>query len=69
MTLPGRSAATCSRYFTVTEAFTIGSDVATRLHTRAYDRGVKISDGTMAQPQVTTHATHPQWNYTIRPRR
>lgn len=68
MTLPGRSAATCSRCFTVTEAFPIESEVAARLDTRAYDRGVKISDGTMAQVQVTTHATHPQRNSTIRPR-
>jgi hypothetical protein len=45
-----------------------GLRVAARLDRRTYDPGVKISNEAMEQLQVTLHATHPQWNYTIRPR-
>jgi Rhodopirellula transposase DDE domain len=42
-----------------------GLRIAARLDTRAYEPKVKISDQAMAQLRVTTHRTHPQWNYTI----
>ena len=46
-----------------------GLKIAARLDTRDYEPGVKISDQQMAQLKVTTHRTHPQWNYTVEPRR
>ena len=46
-----------------------GLKIAARLDTRDYDPGVKISDAAMASLHITAHATHPQWNYTVEPRR
>jgi hypothetical protein len=46
-----------------------GLKIAARLDSHTYDPGVKISDEAMAQLQLTLHSTHPQWNYTIRPKR
>jgi len=46
-----------------------GLKIAALLDTREYDPGVKISDQEMAQLKVTAHKTHPQWNYTVAPRR
>ena len=46
-----------------------GLRIAARLDTRDYEPGIKILDQQMAQLKVTTHRTHPQWNYTVEPRR
>jgi transposase len=46
-----------------------GLKIAARLDTRQYERGVKIAARDMAQLQIKTHTTHPQWNYTLIPRR
>ena len=45
-----------------------GLKIAALLDTREYDPGIKISEAEMAQLKVTTHKTHPQWNYTVSPR-
>jgi transposase len=45
-----------------------GLKIAALLDTREYDPGIKISDAEMAHLKVTTHTTHPQWNYTVNPR-
>ncbi len=38
-----------------------GLKIKALLDNRDYDPGVKISDQDMAQLQITTHTTHPQW--------
>jgi len=34
-----------------------------------YHKGVKVSDSEMACLDITGDEFHPEWNYTIRPRR
>ena len=46
-----------------------GLKVACALDTRTYEKGVKISDGEMASLNITGGEFHPDWNYTITPRR
>jgi Rhodopirellula transposase DDE domain len=46
-----------------------GLKVECSLDTRIYEKGIKISDAEMATLNITGDAFHPEWNYTIRPRR
>jgi hypothetical protein len=45
-----------------------GLRVKAMLDPKVYPTGIKISDATMAQLQVTPHEVHPQWNYMLHPR-
>ncbi|MBI3767870.1 MAG: ISAzo13 family transposase [Deltaproteobacteria bacterium] len=44
-----------------------GLRVKALLDTRAYAVGTKISAGAMRDLQLTPHAFHPEWNYTLAP--
>ena len=46
-----------------------GLKVECALDTRSYERGVKVSDAEMASLHITGDEFHPEWNYTIKPRR
>jgi len=46
-----------------------GLQVKALLDTRSSECGMKISDAQRRELQLTPHAIHPQWNYTISPRR
>ena len=46
-----------------------GLKVACALDTRIYQKGIKIKDAEMAALDITGDAFHPEWNYTINPRR
>lgn len=46
-----------------------GLKVECTLDTRTYEKGVKISDAVIASLDITGDKFHPEWNYTIRPRR
>lgn len=46
-----------------------GLKVECMLDTRTYEKGIKVSDAEMEALNITGHAFHPDWNYTIRPRR
>ena len=46
-----------------------GLQIKALLDTRSYECGMKISDAQMRELQLKPHAIHPQWNYTIFPRR
>ena len=46
-----------------------GLKVECALDTRSYEKGVKVSDAEMASLNITGDAFHPEWNYTITPRR
>jgi hypothetical protein len=46
-----------------------GLKVECRLDQRTYEKGIKISDAEMAGLDITGDAFHPEWNYTIKPRR
>src|SRR5437899_1693160 len=46
-----------------------GLKVECALDTQTYEKGVKVSDADMASLAITGDAFHPEWNYTIRPRR
>jgi hypothetical protein len=39
------------------------------LDTRTYEKGIKVTDAEMEALNITGGAFHPDWNYTIRPRR
>jgi hypothetical protein len=39
------------------------------LDTRTYEKGIKVSDAEMEALNITGDTFHPDWNYTIRPRR
>jgi hypothetical protein len=39
------------------------------LDERTYEKGIRVSDAEMAALDITGHAFHPEWNYTIKPRR
>jgi pterin-4a-carbinolamine dehydratase len=51
---------------TTTEA---GLKVECLLDERSYEKGIKVSDAEMAELDITGDAFHPEWNYTIKPRR
>jgi Rhodopirellula transposase DDE domain len=46
-----------------------GLKVECALDERTYEKGIKISDAEMATLNITGDDFHPEWNYTIRPRR
>ncbi|MFZ3034422.1 MAG: ISAzo13 family transposase [Parvibaculum sp.] len=46
-----------------------GLKVECALDTHIYEKGVKVSDAEMASLNITGDAFHPEWNYTIKPRR
>jgi len=46
-----------------------GLRIECALDTRTYEKGIKVSDDEMATLNITGDAFHPEWNYTIRPRR
>lgn len=45
-----------------------GLTVTAEWREQKYQRGVAVSNATMAQLNIERHDTCPQWNYTIRPR-
>jgi hypothetical protein len=46
-----------------------GLKVECALDTRTYEKGIKVSDAEMEALSITGHDFHPEWNYTINPRR
>jgi Rhodopirellula transposase DDE domain len=46
-----------------------GLKVECALDTRTYEKGIKVSDAEMAALTITGDDFHPEWNYTINPRR
>jgi hypothetical protein len=46
-----------------------GLKVACELDTRIYQKGIKVKDAEMAALDITGDAFHPEWNYSINPRR
>jgi len=46
---------------------TTGLTVKSRLVTKRYDTGVKVSDDQMRQLRLRKHSVLPQWNYTLLP--
>jgi Rhodopirellula transposase DDE domain len=46
-----------------------GLKVECALDTRTYHKGLKVSDAQMASLNITGDAFHPEWNYTISPRK
>jgi hypothetical protein len=46
-----------------------GLKVECALDTRTYEKGIKVSDAEMQTLNITGDDFHPEWNYTIRPRR
>jgi hypothetical protein len=46
-----------------------GLKVECLLDKRTYEKGIKVSDAAMKALDITGHAFHPEWNYTIKPRR
>jgi len=46
-----------------------GLKVRCELDTGTYEKGVKVSDAQMAELNITYDEFHPEWNYTIAPRR
>jgi hypothetical protein len=46
-----------------------GLKVECVLDTRTYEKGIKVSDAEMEALNITGDTFHPDWNYTIRPRR
>jgi len=46
-----------------------GLKVECALGTRTYRKGVKVSDAEMKSLDITGDEFHPEWNYTIKPRR
>ena len=47
---------------------TAGLTVRCELDTRAYPKGIEVSDAEMAQLNIAGDEFHPEWNYTISPR-
>ena len=45
-----------------------GLRIKARLDPRHYEKGIKITDQQREDIHLEPHATHPQWNYTIRSR-
>ena len=48
---------------------TAGLKIECALDTRTYEKGIKVSDAEMAALNIEGDDFHPEWNYTIRPRR
>jgi len=46
-----------------------GLTVRCELDARSYPKGIKVSDEEMASLNITGNSFHPEWNYTITPRR
>lgn len=46
-----------------------GLKVECALDMRTYEKGLKVSDAEMASLDITGDEFHPEWNYTITPRR
>ena len=46
-----------------------GLKIESALDTRTYEKGIKVSDAEMTALDITGDTFHPEWNYTIRPRR
>ena len=46
-----------------------GLKVECLLDERTYEKGIKVSDAEMAELDIAGDAFHPEWNYTIKPRR
>jgi len=46
-----------------------GLKVECALDTGTYHKGIKVSDAEMAALDITGDTFHPEWNYTIKPRR
>jgi len=47
---------------------TTGLRVRCELDTRAYPKGIKVTDAEMAALNIKGDTFHPEWNYTISPR-
>ena len=45
-----------------------GLEVFARLDEGSYPKNVKVSDAELAAVNLESHAFHPEWNYTIKPR-
>ena len=45
-----------------------GLKIESALDTRAYEKGIKVSDTQMKGLDIQGGPFHPEWNYTIRPR-
>ena len=46
-----------------------GLKVECALDKRTYEKGIKVSDAEMATLNIKGDDFHPEWNYTIKPRR
>ena len=46
-----------------------GLTVRCELDANTYEKGIKVSDAEMAALNIEGDAFHPEWNYTIKPRR
>jgi hypothetical protein len=46
-----------------------GLIVKCELDTKTYANGIKVSDAEMATLDITRNPFHPEWNYTITPRK
>ena len=46
-----------------------GLKVECALDPRTYEKGIRVSDAEMQTPSITGDDFHPEWNYTIKPRR
>ena len=46
-----------------------GLKVESALDPRTYEKGIRVSDPEMNRLDITGDPFHPEWNYTIRPRR
>jgi len=46
-----------------------GLKVECVLDTRTYTKGIKVTKAEMANLAITGDDFHPEWNYTIKPRR
>jgi Rhodopirellula transposase DDE domain len=47
----------------------MGLKIECALDTRTYEKGIKVSDDEMATLNIAGDDFHPEWNYTIKPRR
>jgi hypothetical protein len=46
-----------------------GLKVESALDTRSYQKGIRVSNAEMNGLDITGDQFHPEWNYTIKPRR
>jgi Rhodopirellula transposase DDE domain len=46
-----------------------GLKVESALDTRSYQKGIRVSNAAMNGLDITGDQFHPEWNYTIKPRR